>query len=460
MKKTVTALSACLLVAVIFCICAFTITATTEKILFTMVQEKAEVGEEFLVELNVSSEVPVDSLLLYELSYDQDVLEFKGFTDAGELVTSNFLGDAGLDSSKGEITLAYTSPVTPNGKICALKFKVKDTAQKGIETPIAMTAYAAKDRAPVDGVKAPELNIKIESDFVFEASQLILDGELQYVLVGKIDDAIPADAYMEFKIGKQQRKVTVPLSDAKIDDTTAKFACPVNVLELNDPIDMQFHAGSKVIEGPTTTVCDYLKTLKAEYKDDTNVIRVANAVLNYGYYAQLTLDELHASYTVGKDGDYTPVDLTGVPELVMKSRNDFNLFKVCVSRKEKYMAVPEILMSLALDDQTSIHIYLSCIEDYVPEVTVKLKEDEVAFSMEKHADGRYKITIPNIAAGNLADSYSISVDQRSLVIDNLSALSYGYNIFSLSGRDNAKAAMSALLEYYEATVAYQSTQAK
>ena len=76
----------------------------------------------------------------------------------------------------------------------------------------------------------------------------------------------------------------------------------------------------------------------------------------------------------------------------------------------------------------------------------------------KQADGRYKVTILNISAHQLGDTYTVtSSTTNGTAKCSLSALSYVYAILNGSSYDKtAKDAVSSLYSYYDATMNYRS----
>ena len=98
---------------------------------YTIGSASGKPGSTVDVALSVTSDVTVNGLLLDNLSYDENALEFVEFAEYGDLITTSALGANGVNSNNGEISLGYTNAVKPNGQICIIKFRVKDTAEDG-----------------------------------------------------------------------------------------------------------------------------------------------------------------------------------------------------------------------------------------------------------------------------------------------------------------------------------------
>ena len=134
---------------------------TSYNVKFAFEYDKAVAGQEFTVTLSVDSAdtVNVDGLIAYMLKYDSNVLEFLGFTNYGELVTSSVAGNNSI--SNGIVNLGYNPAVVANGNICDLSFRVKANASAGTKTTISMSADAAKNRVSVGKVIAPSIDVEI-----------------------------------------------------------------------------------------------------------------------------------------------------------------------------------------------------------------------------------------------------------------------------------------------------------
>ena len=100
-------------------------------VIYTISSTSAKPGDSVEVTLSVASDIVVNGLLLDNLTYDKNVFEFVEFADYGDLITSSVTGASGVDSTNGEISLGYTEAVKPNGEICVIKFRVKETAEEG-----------------------------------------------------------------------------------------------------------------------------------------------------------------------------------------------------------------------------------------------------------------------------------------------------------------------------------------
>ena len=313
------------------------------------------------------------------------------------------------------------------------------------------------------------LIVKHNAPFLFSSKSLALESALAFRFYGYVGNEMPSDdAYMEFRIG-DIRTVEVPFADA-VEDSNGRyvFTCRLNVLEADEQIQATFHDGAATAQrSGTVSVSDYLKTVRSNHADKTGdadkaAVDLIDAIFDYAHYCQTALDYTHAEYTVGEDGRYRATESAhdGVP---LMTEAEWKQFKAVKKLKSGFTDVKSSSRTLVLDDETAIVIYLTPAgDDYVPSVTVtKDKTGSPAeFSCEKQKDGRYRVIIPGIAAHQLADTFTVSIDGGKMSFTELSALSYAYSVFSAdkgTEKDGLyKAAVSAMYAYYNAAINYRN----
>lgn len=127
--------------------------------------EEVNAGEELAVALNVESAATlVDGLIVYNLTYDSTLAEFKGFESYGELVISSLAGEASVNANTKVINLGYSPAIVPNGTICVLKFKIAENVVNGSNLTISMNASASKDRVAIEGeITPPSCSVSIQA---------------------------------------------------------------------------------------------------------------------------------------------------------------------------------------------------------------------------------------------------------------------------------------------------------
>ena len=129
---------------------------------FLMTNETVTVGENIEIALSIESTSDVNGILLDTLDYDKNILEFVGFTEYGNLITSSALGSNGVDSTIGVITLGYTEAVIPNGQICKLVFKTKAPGT----SEVSMNGLLSKGGQPVANVLSPSCTAVVTPETV------------------------------------------------------------------------------------------------------------------------------------------------------------------------------------------------------------------------------------------------------------------------------------------------------
>ena len=312
---------------------------------------------------------------------------------------------------------------------------------------------------------------------VFNTVSLTLDGALGVnFYVDVLDpDAVDENAYMEMAF-EGGESIRVNLSADLYDEEKGKyrFTFSVNALQMAETITASFFSDDESVLTRSISVADYAEIIIGNSRNE-KMVKLAQAILTYGYYAQLALQETHG-FTLGDGGKYRAMDDPGeVPELAERCRNGGGTEEIicpyCTNGSTpggrcsvcggfgRYFAdlheyalrigganenITALSMSLALDERTDICIYVTT--DTQPTVT-----GAEGIKVEK-AGERYRITILNIAAHRLADTYSLDID--GLKVD-VSALSYVSAVLSSAKRSmNYKCAAAALFEYYAAAMDY------
>ncbi len=106
---------------------------TVSDVVFTLTDTKAEPGSVAEVELYVSSTVAFNSMAIYGLTYDTDVLSFRGFAEY-DAIEEKCLFKGGFDDETGAIVLALSTGEALESYVCKILFDVADTAATGTYT--------------------------------------------------------------------------------------------------------------------------------------------------------------------------------------------------------------------------------------------------------------------------------------------------------------------------------------
>lgn len=125
---------------------------------FTIANITGKPGDIVDVEITVDSAAIINSIALYELTYDSSVLTFVGFTDYEE-IESKCIFTGGFDEANKVISLALSNKEELSGKICKIRFKINDTAEYGTTT-VQMTSVVKCDSTNITSeVKAGTITI-------------------------------------------------------------------------------------------------------------------------------------------------------------------------------------------------------------------------------------------------------------------------------------------------------------
>jgi hypothetical protein len=247
--------------------------------------------------------------------------------------------------------------------------------------------------------------------------------------------------------------------DRSQDGRLYKFTVYVSSIEMADEIIADFHyfvngfEDHIALEVNELTVRKYLDSILQEDVSG-ELWNLAYAIMNYGYYAQQYLSvNAKTPWVIGEDHREIP----HVENAQNYTQNELNSYKPEIGVQAD--DVEGLSISLTLDTDTAINIYVKTASGYSGEITACDLWGEVEYNVEKVSDGRYKITIPGIAAHQLGDMNHviITTDEGNTVIYYLSALSFAY-LSSVEGKP-AKDVASALYDYFWAARAYQESLA-
>ncbi len=98
-------------------------------VVFRLGEGKGQPGETVRIPLTVQSSRKINSIAIYRLTYDTDLLEFVGFEDYEGIETKAFVSF--FDNELEMITVGLSSSEKLNGTVCSLVFKIKKNAKVG-----------------------------------------------------------------------------------------------------------------------------------------------------------------------------------------------------------------------------------------------------------------------------------------------------------------------------------------
>jgi len=116
----------------------------TYPVTYTFADAEAKAGEEVVVSISIASVegAVANSFSLAYLEYDESVLTFKGFMNAGDAFNKSMFAPGGIDNEKGTVVIALMSAEALNGAICDAVFEVKADAAAGATSTVTMQVQA------------------------------------------------------------------------------------------------------------------------------------------------------------------------------------------------------------------------------------------------------------------------------------------------------------------------------
>ncbi len=324
-------------------------------------------------------------------------------------------------------------------------------------------AHFVDDFAPVWEVVDGYL--VIVSGPAFKTQSLVLEGQIG---VNFFLDLPQADAYeyegVDFTIDNLDgADASVPFSTDLPTNGSGyyQFTYYVRSIEMADTITATLryrqNGEDKTLE-KTYSVKQYFETYD-DYKElfTPEQQAMTEATADYGHYVQAFLDT-QKNWAVGTDyaemdkhyADYTEADITAA----QTGLADY------VTVKSTGTNVEKISYTLLLDSDTELRVYFKPAKNFTGTFTFTVNgetitEDGGKISVSLQSDGRYMVSVRNIAAHELGDIYEIKAlsdgDEASITV---SALSYVQAIMtSYAGNAAAVNAATAIWRYATAAKA-------
>ncbi len=108
------------------------VTSSEASVVFTLHSAEGKAGEFVDVAVTVDTTETINSVALYELSYDADVLSFVGFVDWQEFEDTRCIIPGGFDDEKQVIALPMKDTDSIGETVCKIRFEVKTGAPAGV----------------------------------------------------------------------------------------------------------------------------------------------------------------------------------------------------------------------------------------------------------------------------------------------------------------------------------------
>lgn len=115
----------------------------TPAVTFRLSDAECKPGDRIHISVTVTSTENINSIALYNLSYDSSVLIFEGFDNYSE-IESKCMFAGGMDEEKKVITLALRKSEALNTYICDLQFTVRSDVSAA-EAAVSMTSLVKND---------------------------------------------------------------------------------------------------------------------------------------------------------------------------------------------------------------------------------------------------------------------------------------------------------------------------
>ena len=276
---------------------------------------------------------------------------------------------------------------------------------------------------------------------------------------------VPADklnkSYVEFEVnGKKQKAKFNSKKTNKAGDYG--FNCSLNSISMADDVKATLHYydnnGSEQTITTTSNCETYLK--KFDESDEEPLWNLIKGINDYGYYMQQYLkDHSAGSWTLGVD--HKAMEKAFNRDVDFRQNQSNYISELKKMRVQKVWGVnPDIKAvkySLVLDSNTAINFNIEKSASYTGRFEVKLDGKKV--TPKSIGDNRYQVTAGGISAHLLAEPHTVTVITANGTANyTASVLSYTYECINKPTDYSELYAMSALYEYYKATLAYKNAK--
>lgn len=263
-----------------------------------------------------------------------------------------------------------------------------------------------------------------------------------------LTDEEKAAGYMEFTVSGD---TTTAAFDPNFKNTTNQyygFTCRLSAIQMADTITATYHYGDNETATFSYSVQDYLDTFTEA--DPEKMRNLAYAINDYGYYAQLSLSKSNG-WTIGEQHE-------GM-NFAHATSYDVNAITAALENSNKQIVrnlnsdIQKVNYTLRLDSNTEVLLFIKPAQGYQGNVDVTV--NGTSYAAELQSDGRYKVTISNIAAHKLGDMFNVKIATNSGESTvQVSAMSYAYDCLKNPLNQEESDAMAALYHYYDAAMTY------
>lgn len=251
-------------------------------------------------------------------------------------------------------------------------------------------------------------------------------------------------AKMTFTIEGATQTVTQYTEETLSGTTYRVYECGVHAYQMAADIEAVFSYGTEESVTNVYSVKEYLDDIK-EGDYSGNAKNLVDATRAYGHYIQPYLHDVNGTTHAAMDYDGSAVDV----DAAQNGAKDYAL--KCSIDKDH---VASTQYHLTVSASTSLNVEIALKDGVTGDVSVTL--DDVSYRPSVSGN-TYKIVLPHIAANNLGDKHSLTLQvggNEVFSTDKLSAIAHVNTVLTYSKDQNEKNAMAALYHYYQAADAY------
>lgn len=247
------------------------------------------------------------------------------------------------------------------------------------------------------------------------------------------------------------------------DFTNAKgyygFTCPVTSVEMADKIEATLTWGDGESISKRHSVADYMASFEqyaSTFDEETRAL--VRSVADYGHYVQPFLARTRG-WEVGKDhAEMAAANVWDGTEAAAVEAASEGYALVC--RKPDGCGVQRMTQALVLDSGTDLCVYAVCDEGV--SVVAATLADGTALNVGRDVNGRWRVTVPKIAAHELGREWSIAIETSTgaIVTVKTSALAWVRSALTYEEwRDDttARNAATSIWRYAKAAEAYKAS---
>ncbi len=294
----------------------------------------------------------------------------------------------------------------------------------------------------------------------FASHSVLLSGEIGvnfYMDLSGLSETQKAASYMVFTVnGREQSDAFDAGHTNPSTGTYYGFTCLVSSIEMADTITAVFHYCGDRTVSQSYSVKDYVDYVNQNPNQYSESERTLVAALgNYGARVQPFLAAGNG-WTLGTDH----VSMTSSTNYSEREYSEINSATAASAffKDTGSSQVTKVSFSMDLQSKTSLYVFFKVNASYRGAVSATL--DGAAVSPVRQLDGRYRVTVPSIAAHELGTTHTIVFSAGGDCTVTVSALSYVnavLNSSSVTFNNNANGAydaMASLYRYYAAADSY------